>query len=327
MRCSMWLSPLLCLLILISGLQRLALASPDEPERGQEQLYSFRDNLHEIGISDNMLNYADPLFTLLRETHNNIRFKTQKHFFEVLNTNWDKESVLANSLSHGRRQRISKALSQLPLSQEYSTFKPSDAPSAAQTTLLIFEGSHPASMNKHLQLLKKKLDTDWAEVSFHIMVRALVDNTEYPLTYLTKKGALPDKVLDSWRENNAEQISQSQLTEGLFRYYFPTMPFITEIFDKKQTPNISLSNLFSKPHAFFPYGSIVLATPQPYCREASIIMDQNLSNAHSFYHFCFNARAISQQNYDETYSIAENLEALKELIKTDTKYFGKDEMN
>ena len=161
MHCSKWPSSLLCLLILASGLQRLAQASPGQTRLNQEQ---FDSNLvKEIGISENMLRYSPALLQLLNQTHNNIHFYSKEHFFKVLDDNWDKENFLANTLSPSQRLSMSKALDKLPLTRSYSKYRARVKPNDSMYTQLVFEGSHPASMNRHLSELKQKINGGWGE--------------------------------------------------------------------------------------------------------------------------------------------------------------------
>ena len=108
----------------------------------------------------------------------------------------------------------------------------------------------------------------------------------------------------------------------LFYHYFRNVPVSSEVYDQKHTPNDALKSFVSQPLIFITYSTVLLATPQPYCHEASIIVNRTLHNNYDFYHFCFDARN-PDDIYDDTPSIAENLEALKELIKTDIEYFQK----
>ena len=330
MQCSKWLSSLLWALLVVSGLQRLAVAYPDQlsKQEWQEQVNNFHSNLVDIGISENMLRYTGSIFQLLNETHNNIHFYSKAHFFKVLEDNWDKDNFLANNLLARRRKVMSNALYKLPLTRGFATFRATNKPNHSIHTQIIVEASHPASMNLHLVELKSKLANSWTKASRNTIAVVLAAGLEYPLDDLPGMESLPKTIQERLHASPESHISQGALALELFRHHFSNqnIPVRDLVYDKKLTPNAALKSYVGQPLVFATYNSVLLATPQPYCQEANIIMDNSLPSNYDFYHFCFDAREPTASDFDKP-SIAENLEALKELIKTDTEYFGKDETN
>ena len=310
------------MLILLSTVHRVALATPNIDEINSEQYINFRDNLLSNGASKTIMKYSKQLYELFLANQLPLNYGSYDNMTSILDSSLDKGTVLSSEITSQQKIKIVNALLKTPLTGSYNNKVGSSPYVESSPSLLIFFSSHAESMYKNLKKLKEltKKIANLSNFPSHVLLASTS-------THYTREELLQLKLNDSifFHPDNLlrkqQQITQADLATEMLRYFFDHKPYVTPI-PIEATLHFSkeLEEALSEPRNFEGYSVIYLATLQPYCEEAQVIIRNKLTHKHIFNHSCLDLYENTSAKYYTMDAIADSLNAFRHWIKTASKY-------
>lgn len=311
------------MLILLSTVHRVALATPNIDEFNSQQYINFRDNLLSNGASKTIMKYSKQLYELFSATQLPLNYGSYDNMTSILDSSLDKGTVLSSEITSEQKIKIVNALGKTPLTGSYHNKVGSSPYEESSSSLLIFFSSHAESMYKNLKKLKK-LTKGIAHLSNFPSHVLLVTSTS---THYTHEELLQLNLNDNvfFHPDNLlpkqHQITQADLAKEMLRYFFDHQPYVTSIpVDATLHFSQQLEDVLNESRNFEGYSVIFLATLQPYCEEAQVIIRSKLTHKHIFNHSCLDLYENTSARYYTMDAIADSLNAFRHWIKTAGKY-------
>ncbi|MET4707365.1 hypothetical protein [Endozoicomonas lisbonensis] len=322
---TVWLGYLFGMLVLLSAVHRIALATPGADDYPSADHTSFKSNLQDMGVSSKITSFSEPLYKLFSITQLSLNYTDYSSMLSALDTNWKKETVLSSKITDQQKVEIKKLLLNTPVRGVHHPEKDNNEGlipySEPHQSLVIFFSSHIQPMLKNLNKLKE-IKKHIANNDFFTANVLLVSSTTYyrfdELLKLESSSDLSEHFKILLR--GKKLISQSDLAKGLFGKFFSWPVIDTIPFDSSQHFSHELEKFLSQTQNYEVYSRIILATFQPYCEEAKIIVTNKLKHNYSFYHSCLDFYTETQADYPSMVVIADSLNALRHWIETENKY-------
>lgn len=322
---TVWLGYFFGMLLLLSAVDRIALATPGADDYSLSDYTSFKSNLKDMAVSNRIIGFSKSLYKLFSLTQLSLNYTDYSSMMSALNTNWKKETVLSSKITDQQKIEIKKLLRNTPVRGIHNPEKDNNESlipySETHQSLVIFFSSHIQPMLKNLNKLKEIKKHIANDDFFTANVLLVTSTAYYSLDELLKLESISNlsehfKIL----LQNKKLISQSDLATGLFGKLF-RWPIINTIqFDSSQHFSHELENVLSQTQNYEVYSRIILAAFQPYCDEAKIIVTNKLKHNYSFYYSCLDFYTEAQADYPSIAIIADSLNALRHWIETENRY-------
>ena len=249
----------------------------------------------------------------------------------MLDSNWEKTAVLSSKITEQQKIKINEALSHTPLRGNYYHQIDSGKNQVLHTmphqSLVIFFSSHPEPMLKnlsHLKEIRKNITSNYFLPANVLLVSSTATYNSDELSNLKSNQSLSEEFKNLL--HSKQRVSQVDLAKEMLWKLFDQWIITTTIqFDSTQHFSQKLENYLSEPQNFERYSNVILVTLQPYCEEAKVIVRNKLKHEYTLFHSCMDFYTTPSVEYQTMDIIADSLNALRHLIKTENRFYNLSE--
>lgn len=327
MQRTVWQDCLLVVLILLAT-YRVAFAGIEDHRSKKHP--AFHQELIYNNISPKIIKFSDQLYDLLSLTKLSTIFTNSAQIMSALESGWEKQALLSMGMNEYEMSLARSALEETTLVGTYSRSTPvADVRNQKLHVypLMIFFSSHVESMAQHMANLKLWIqELIPGEILAANIILVTSSSTYYSVSDLSSAAlnlSLSNHLIDAFRGDL--HISQEELAREMLMYYFGGWHIIKTVYAKNPLYfSPQFEGALSEQRNFIGYSDVILATPQPYCEVARVIAVNNLPRRKIFHHSCFDYNAQNPKANFNLDVIADSLNAFKQWIRTETKYFQKN---